>query len=56
VWAAWPDENGCYVGANGMGKILMLCREALRTNTAPAIDTDKLNAVGIYILGQKVTF
>jgi hypothetical protein len=39
-----------------MGKILMLCREALRTNTAPSIDTDKLNAAGIYILGQKVTF
>ena len=56
VWAAWPDENGCYVGANGMGKILMLCREALRTNSAPAIDTDTLNAAGIYILGQKVTF
>ena len=56
VWAAWPDENGCYVGANGMGKILMLCREALRTNSAPSIDTDTLNAAGIYILGQKVTF
>lgn len=56
VWAAWPNEEGKFVGANAMGKILMLCREALRTNSAPAIDTDKLNAVGIYILGEKVQF
>ena len=56
VWAAWPDENGNYVGANGMGRILMACREALRTNTVPAIDTNKLNEAGIWILGQKVQF
>ena len=56
VWAAWPNEEGKLVGANAMGKILMLCREALRTNSAPAIDTDTLNAADIYILGEKVTF
>ena len=56
VWAAWPDENGNYVGANGMGRILMACREALRTNTVPAIDTNKLNEAGIWILGQKIQF
>lgn len=56
IWAAWPDENGNYVGANAMGKILMLCREALRTNTTPAIDTNKLNHAGIWILGRKVKF
>ena len=56
VWAAWPDENGNYVGANGMGRTLMACREALRTNTVPTIDTNKLNESGIWILGQKVQF
>jgi ribA/ribD-fused uncharacterized protein len=56
VWAAWPDGNGNYVGANGMGKILMACRAALRANTTPNIDTNKLNEAGIWILGQKVQF
>jgi hypothetical protein len=56
VWAAWPDENGNYIGGNGMGRILMACREALRTNSVPAIDTDKLNEAGVWILGQRVTF
>ena len=56
VWAACPDENGCLVGANAMGKILMLCREAIKNGAAPAIDTDTLNAAGIYILGERVQF
>ena len=56
VWAAWLDEKGNYIGANGMGRILMACREALRTNTVPTIDSDKLNAANIWILGQKLQF
>lgn len=56
VWAAWYNDDGQLVGANAMGKILMLCREALRTNTTPAIDTNKLNHAGIWILGRKVKF
>ncbi len=35
VWAAWYNDEGKLVGANAMGKILMLCREALRTGIEP---------------------
>ena len=56
TWAAWPGENGNYVGENGMGKVLMACREALRNNTAPSINTNLLNSSNVWILGQKVQF
>lgn len=56
TWAAWPDANGNYVGENGMGKVLMACREALRNNTAPSINTNLLNSSNVWILGQKVQF
>ena len=55
VWAAWYNTEGQLVGANAMGKILMLCRDALRTDTSPMIDTATLNRVGIYIFGKRVT-
>ena len=52
VWAAWYDEDGKLVGANGMGKILMLCREALRKDSTPFdfIDCTPLCKANIYIL------
>ena len=56
VWAAWPDEQGVLVGQNGVGKILTICRNCLLQHTTPKINTDLLNAVGIYILGKRVTF
>ena len=56
VWAAYPDENGIIRGANAMGKILTICRRCLLDSTQPEIDTDLLNAKGIYILGEKVIF
>ena len=56
VWAAWPDADGIFRGANGMGKILTHCRRALKEGTAPNIDTELLNERGIYILGQRVQF
>ncbi len=56
VWAAWYDENGKLVGANGMGKILMICRHGLLTGRKPSIDEDLLNKVGIWILGKRVRF
>ena len=56
VWAAWYDENGKLVGANGMGKILMICREALQTNTSPMINNNLLNTLDIWILGRKISF
>ncbi len=56
VWAAWPDENGIYHGANGMGKILTICRRCLLKGTQPKFDSDLLNAAGIYILGHRIEF
>ena len=56
VWAAWPDEDGIYRGANGMGKILTICRQCLKRHTTPPIDTNLLNKKNIYILGKRVQF
>lgn len=56
VWAAWPDDNGIYHGANGMGKILTICRRCLKEGTSPGINTILLNSKGIYILGERVQF
>ena len=56
VWAAWPDDNGIYHGANGMGKILTICRRCLKEGTSPDINTAFLNSKGIYILGERVQF
>ena len=56
IWASWPDANGIYHGANGMGKILTICRRCLLKGTQPNIDTDLLNAAGIHILGHRVMF
>ena len=56
VWAAWYDEDRKLVGANGMGKILMICRHGLLTGRKPSIDEDLLNSVGIWILGERVQF
>ena len=55
VWAVHDDGTGKLVGANGMGKVLMLCRHALQTNTTPLIDTKRLNEAGIWILGKRLT-
>ena len=56
VWAVWPDENGNYVGANGMGEILMMIRNCIRTNTEPTYNKALLNESGIYFLGEKLEF
>ena len=54
VWAAWYDENGKLVGANGMGKILMICREALQTGIDPLFDIHKLCDADIRILDSRL--
>ena len=56
VWAAYPDAEGILRGGNAMGKILTICSRCLKNNTQPEIDTQLLNDVGIYILGNKITF
>ena len=57
VWATEEDANtGHLNGANGVGKILTYCRQCLKEDKQPAIDTDALNNAGIYILGEKLKF
>ena len=45
---------GIFIGQNNLGKILMLCREALKTNTEPCIDYKLLSEHNIYLLGNKL--
>lgn len=47
---------GTFVGQNIMGKILTLCRDALRNHQEPSIDYDLLRSKHIYLLGQLLTF
>lgn len=56
VWAAYPDEAGILRGANGMGKILTICRRCIDRNTEPNIDRKLLNHYEIHIMGARVTF
>ena len=56
VWAAFPDESGIIRGGNGMGKILTICRKCLIEGTQPEVDSELLKSVGIFILGQKISF
>ena len=56
VWATRANESGHLCGGNAMGKILTICRRHLLNGTAPAIDTDLLNASDIHILGKRIQF
>ncbi len=47
---------GVFRGKNIMGKILMLCRDALIQGCEPCIDYDVLNAAHIHLLGKKLKF
>ena len=49
-------KQGVFEGKNFMGKILMLCREALKNDSVPPIDFDLLKSKNIYLLGRKVVF
>lgn len=55
-WAAYPDENGVYVGENHMGRINMLIRDCLRKGTEPQINRDLLNSARIYLFGELMHF
>lgn len=55
VWAAWFNEDGKLIGSNGMGKILMLCREALRTGVEPQFDIKKwIQEIDVRILDARL--
>ena len=49
-------DVGYFIGQNNMGKILMLCKIALRNNTVPPIDYDLLREKKIYLFGELLTF
>ena len=47
---------GLFVGQNLMGKILMVCKEALEYGSEPSIDYALLKSKHINILGKKLSF
>lgn len=51
----WSRE-GEFVGQNIMGKVLMVCRDALRTGTPPSIDLELLRNANINFFGTVLTF
>ena len=51
----WRDK-GVYIGCNVMGKILMLCRDALLEGSVPPIDIALLRSKRIHLLGKPLSF
>lgn len=49
-------KQGMFVGKNLMGKILMLCRDAVMRGTTPDIDLELLRSKRIYLFGRLLTF
>lgn len=47
---------GIFKGKNLMGKILMICRQAIKEGTEPTIDYALLRRKNIYICGKLLTF
>lgn len=57
VWAAQYNDEGLLQGANAMGKILMLCRDALRTGIEPQFEIDKwINKADVRILDARLLY
>lgn len=56
IWAAYYDSSGLIRGANGMGKILTICRNCLDKGIEPEINRTLLNSAEIYIFGAKINF
>ena len=49
-------KSGVFEGKNFMGKILMLCGEALKNGGVPPIDFELLRSKNIHLMGNKITF
>lgn len=49
-------KQGVFVGKNLMGKILMLCRDAVLEGRTPDIDVEMLRSKHIYLFGKLLTF
>lgn len=50
------NQIGVYKGVNCMGKILMICRQALKNGVAPSIDYDLLRSKNIHLFGKRLDF
>ena len=50
------SHEGVFVGQNVMGKVLMVCRDALRAGTPPAIDLVTLRNARINFFGTVLPF
>lgn len=49
-------KQGVFVGKNLMGKILMLCRDAVMRGTTPDINLELMRSKKIYLLGKLLPF
>lgn len=50
------DDIGVWRGQNNIGKILMICKLCLESETEPDIDYELLNKANIYLLGHILRF
>ena len=48
------NNLGVYIGQNNLGKILLLCRQALIDDKEPSIDYDLLRQHDIYLFGERL--
>lgn len=49
-------QAGVFRGQNNIGKILMMCRTAIKLGVEPPIDYDLLERSNIYIFGERLEF
>lgn len=47
---------GIFRGQNNIGKILMICRDCIKSGINPDIELELLRSKNIYILGRRLTF
>ena len=48
------NKVGVFTGQNNLGKILMLCREAIKSNAAPKIDYNLLSKYNIFLMNKRL--
>lgn len=48
------NQVGVFTGQNNLGKILMLCREAIKNNTIPKIDYNLLSKYDIFLMNKRL--
>lgn len=48
------NQVGVFTGQNNLGKILMLCREAIKNNIIPKIDYNLLSKYDIFLMNKRL--